>query len=318
MLNRISRRLKIIFTGKYDLDEIFRNHKIHGETLVDSRDILYYSEVTITIGIFLTLTSVILGLMIHPSFLVFLIFSALIFYFSINLDFVFLTDERLLIERRTIIDRLLSTSSITNIALDQISIIETGRARPNFPLLFGSSFFFMIGLITLFLLESPLIQFFVAYFSFVLFLLAIFALRLYRRSVTLFVVGTQSPIEIAHRKGISLNWVQKLHDTLFERIHHVTHVYKSPNDLYTKSSEFPLEMDPEFKNTIDSLSHSVEKEIIRVLYFQPCTKRQLYRQLPSFEHHLIDYALAHLSKENLIHYDRSKRVWTITGKTLES
>ncbi len=315
---KLVNKFKQLVFGKYDLQTIFNKHKIRKEMLIASQDILYYSEIPITLAFLIVVATLFFSYAVNPIFLVALLISPVMMYFSISLEFVFLTDERIIVEKRTILDKVLSTRSITNIALDQISMIKSGRARPNYPLFYLSSISLIVSGITAILTSDTVVTLIGIYFGVLSLFVLIYSLRIYRRAVTLYVVGNKAPYEIGSRKGISVYWVKKLHETVFERIHHVEHIYSSSRDLYTETDEFPLELNQQLKDILGQLSQTVEKEIYKHLFFEPRTKKQLYDDLKDFDNHLIDYGLSHLSKEGLITYDRSKRVWTITGKVPNS
>ncbi len=311
-------KLKVVIFGKYDLKSIFEKHRIPGERLIAEQDILYYSEIPLFLALIIGIVSLFLSLLLDPIFLVGIPIIILITYFSISMEFVFLTDERILIERRYLLDKILSTRTIINIALDQISIVESGRAPPNWPVSFVTMGTLLLSVFSAMITSNVFTKLIWGYVGLISTFILIYSLRLFRRAVSLFVVGSRLPIVIGARKGISVYWVKKLHETLFERIHHVEHIYSSHKELDTKINEFPLELPQNLKKVLVNLSQNVEKEIYKLLYFEPRTKKELYSELEDFDNHLIDNGLSHLSKEGMIVYDRSRRVWTITGKVPNS
>ena len=154
-----------------------------------------------------------------------------------ELELVILTNERLLIEKRGVVEKLTRTEHLQIVNIDQISSISYSRAPVNYPTIIFSSVFIFLLLIPFFLGFTsviPEINFLVEVI--ILIILAPFlylfwwGLRLTKRSIVIQVIGLTKLVTIGEKKGAPIWFLKSFQEAVFERIHHTFHSQATGTD----------------------------------------------------------------------------------------
>ncbi|OLS29114.1 MAG: hypothetical protein HeimC2_03090 [Candidatus Heimdallarchaeota archaeon LC_2] len=297
--------------GKYyhekQIDEIL----IKDEEYISGIEIIFYSEIILILTIFSVIASIILAFTLTPLFLILLIPALILIYFSLDIELIYLTSERLIIERRTIVEKMLKTSNIKSISLDQIAVISYSRA----PFQFASLFLSLLGIVT--------ISYSIMYDNFELaavfsltpisLYLAYYGLRLTKRSIEISVIGVAKPFGVGRVKGAPVWFLNDLQNMIFERVHHTFHSEES-YDIH----EFPLEYSGRVRELVKQLTRAVQKKIIQLLDEKTLSKNEIIDLMPNYSKTEIDEGMRQLRVKKYIYYHRSIRKWCLDKMTLIS
>ncbi len=319
---RLRRKLLKIVAGEYELEKEGEKHLSAHEELLASTDIIYYSEVGYALGTLQFLLSLTLltfltwkhwGWAIVGVF--FLITSTTTLFFSTQIELIFLTTERIRIRKIGLTEKMLGIANERIIALDQIALIEHGKAPFHRAALVISSFQILVAstgiVLAIMLLSYPLSLFATLFLSLILasgIRLFWFGLRITRRSLSLYVVGVRQPIAIGSLKGVPFWFIEEVQITMFERIHHYHHL----REQVVTTMEFPLQYSTGLKEALLEENKEIHRDVLMVLDTSPCSKREIMTSLPKYSPQEISEALRQLRREGKASYDHSLKKWVAT------
>ncbi len=306
MTFRISLRGKItgFVFGKYNLQNEVENTLIKDEDYISGIEIIFYDEILLLLGFLSSLFVLYISISINPIFLLILIPITIVIYFSLEVELTYLTNERLIIERRTILEKLLKTSNIKSISLDQVAVISYSRAPFQYPSLFFSAIgYVLIGYSILYDYNSVDISLVLLPISLYL---SYFGFRLTKRSIEISVIGVQKPFGIGRVKGAPLWFLNDLQDMIFERVHHTFHDEESYN-----IHENPLEYSGRLKDLVKNVNRPIQKKVLLLLDEKILSKKEIMDQLVKYSKREVDEALRQLRVMKYVFYHRSMKKWCL-------
>jgi hypothetical protein len=303
--DKLRNRLTGYIFGKYVLEKQIEGALIKGEEYISGIEIIFYDELMLILALFGSITSIVLGTIIDPLFFLILIPITTLVYFSLEVELIYLTSERLIIERRTILEKLLKTSNIKSISLDQVAVISYSRAPFQYPSLFLSA----LGIITIIL--SIIYQVNVIPITIVLMpislYLAYFGSRLTKRSIEISVIGVLKPFGVGRTKGAPLWFLNDLQNMIFERVHHTLHEDKEAQHVY----ENPLKYSGRVKELLKLIKKPLQKKILQLLDENIMSKKHIVEQCVAYSKTEIDEAMRLLRQKRYIYYHRGMKKWCL-------
>ncbi len=298
MRYKLRNKLTGIIFGKYDLKKIAKNKLVHDEKFVSGLEIIYYNEIMIFISIVIGLLSILFTFKSLFAIIP-LIISMYLIFLSLELELIFLTDERIIIEKRGILEKILNTQSELSLSLDQIAVLKYSRAPFHRQLLYISLIGLIINFIIISVISDLLLILFLSAISFVLFYMLWFGLRLNKRSIELSVIGINLPVGIGRSKGAPMSFLVDIQEMVFERIHHISHSDTDSGIKY-QVSEFPLQFSSKAKAIIEKLKDPFQQHLIKVIDQNNINIDGLYLHCHRFEKSVIDKTIQELKHKNLI------------------
>lgn len=310
--DKLRSRLTGYIFGKYVLEKQIEGTLIKEEEYISGIEIIFYDEIMLLLALFGSITSIALGIIINTLFFLILIPITTLVYFSLEVELIYLTSERLIIERRTILEKLLKTSNIKSISLDQVAVISYSRAPFQYPSLFLSA----VGFITI--IYSIVTNTNVILISIVLLPISLyltyFGSRLTKRSIEISVIGVLRPFGIGRTKGAPLWFLNDLQNMIFERVHHTLHDDEEGADLH----EHPLKYSGRVKELLKLIKKPLQKKILQLLDENIMSKEQIVEQCAEYSKTEIDEAMRLLRQKRYIYYHRGMKKWCLDKSTVIS
>ncbi|MCH8906099.1 MAG: hypothetical protein IH840_03335 [Candidatus Heimdallarchaeota archaeon] len=303
--------------GKYDLQEVGQRHLIKEEEYISGIEIISYDEVIYLLSLVGVIALVAFSISFSFLFL-FLIFPILyVVYLATELELVMLTSERVIIERRSIVEKLLKTSNIQSISIDQIAVISHSRPPFQIPTIVLGIVGFSFSVYNMLVLTETgiigLLGFHITLLPFEVYLIY-YGLRLNKRSIELAVIGVPDTIGIGRKKGAVLWFLDDLIQLIFERVHHIFHDIDEGSRVV---QEFPLEYSGTVKRLIKEINRPVQRKILELLDQMDLPKKVVLEKIAGFSKQEIDEGMRQLRESKLLYYDRSKNMWCLNRDTIE-
>lgn len=321
-LQRIYRNyITTLIVGKYNIDKISNNALLKDEEYISSIDILFYDEVLVIMAALLSVVIIYLS-QFSILFLSFLVFPVLLFYFAIQVEIIILTSERVLMEIRGLIEKILRVKNIRSISIDQIAIFSYARAPFNYAAL-AISFIGVVFLLEIF--DTPLnlseigspgivLSMMKALLIISLLYLIWYGLRLSKRSIEMSIIGISRAIGIGRRKGAPQWFVNDMEMMIYDRIHHI---YHSENTSDLKIEDFPLAYNSNVKALLRQTQKPVQRKILEQLVDSSLSKNRILQLVRGYSKIEIDEAMRQLRKIQFIFYDRSRRIWCLNSQYIQ-
>lgn len=308
--DKLRNRLTGYAFGKYNLEKQIEEILIKDEEYISGIEIIFYDEIMLLLAGIGSVLSILFGLIVSPIFFVFLLPITVLVYLSLDVELVYLTSERLIIERRTILEKLLKTSNIKSISLDQVAVISYSRAPFQYPSLFLSG----LGVITIIvsLIYDTFSTSFIILLLPISLYLAYFGFRLTKRSIEISVIGVQRPFGVGRTKGAPLVFLNDLQNTIFERVHHTFHEDEASQELH----EYPLQYSGKVKELIKQIKKPVQQKILQFLDENVMSKNQIVEQLSTYSKVEIDEAMRQLREKRYIYYHRGMKKWCLDKRVV--
>ncbi len=317
----------LFILGKSDLKEESRDILMENEELIATTEIVYYSEMFYALIFVVLIANLgVIFFLIWTGNLIFIIiplivilFSILMLYYATEVQKIFLTNERLVINHLSLFEKILRVPRNESILLDQIAIIKYSRAPFNKGALTSGTIILISSLILQLLLfqristhifllilsisfESLLIAFSIYLFT--------FGARLTKRALELYVIGITRPIVIGQFKGIPLWFVNELHKAVLERVHHTFHASKEILQLY----EFPLESSSTLKTILENENKELHRKILFLLDKKNLDFDEIAKNLPDCTEERIRETLNELVDEELVEFNDTTKKWAVKWK----
>lgn len=308
---KLRNRITGFFFGKYDLKSIAREKLVQKEKYVSGVEIINYNEMMIASSVLLFIMSIVAGAFFPPLFIL-LPISLFFIFLSLDLELVMLTDERVILEKRGFVEKLLRVNNEISLSLDQIAVISYGRAPFNRPALL-TSFLGILPLVIYSTLRDASNNFdlMILIPLFIIFLyLGWWGLRLDKRSIELSIIGVLKNIGIGRNKGVPLWFLSDVQTRVFERIHHLFHEEKLKG-VKADVQEYPLKYSGTAKHMINELHDPIHHHIIKFLDSENYTKKELNEHCTICQSIDMDEAIRHLRRKKFIYYDKSKKLWKL-------
>jgi hypothetical protein len=309
---------------KYQLENVAKNYMTKQEQYIKSIEIIFWGEEVYLILAFLLSVNLIAGYLISPILLLLiLVYTPFLLLMGSELELVMLTDERVLIEKRTIIEKISRTQQFQSVALDQVAMINYSRAPVNLGLLLFTILGFLASIIPLVMnfysevqLDSTITLGIPILLFFPLLYLFWFALRLTKRSIELAVIGLPQTVGIGRTKGVPVWFMIELQKILTERIHHIYHeeVKDELDDVDVEMREFPLQFSSLVKDLVKEAGDSIAKALIMQLDQEVLDIEEIYRTLPNYTTAHIDDELSYLKNKTIILYNSEKDQWELNRR----
>ncbi|MHA2338477.1 MAG: hypothetical protein ACXACX_14320 [Candidatus Hodarchaeales archaeon] len=310
--------------GRYQLENVAKNYMTKREKFIKSVEIIFWGEeVYLILGILIAI-NLIAGYFISPILLILiLIYTPFLLLMGSELELIMLTDERVLIEKRTIIEKISRTQQFQAVALDQVAMINYSRAPVNLGLLIFTILGFIASLMPLVMnfysevqLESTLTLGIPILLFLPLLYLFWFALRLTKRSIELAVIGLSQPVGIGRKKGAPVWFMIELQKILTERIHHIYHeeIKDELDDVDVEMREFPLQFSSLVKDLVKEAGDSIAKALIMQLDQEALDVEEIYRTLPNYTTAHVDDELSYLKNKTIILYNSEKNQWELNRR----
>jgi hypothetical protein len=121
-------RLIGFILGRYELEKESKKLLHTEEQFISGTEIVKYNESIYILNILLFVVILLLAIT-NTLFIVFLMFIPLLFLFSNELELIILTNDRVIVIKRTILEKIFRIQNETSIPLDQIVILTYSRAR---------------------------------------------------------------------------------------------------------------------------------------------------------------------------------------------
>ncbi len=302
-------RVTAFLFGKYNVNNIATELMIREEEFITSFENIYYDEVMLVSSVGIFLMGILLSVYLSPFFLLLLLPPFLLVYFALELEIVFLTNERLFIEKKGIIEKILRVRNIQTVSLEQIAILQYRRAPINYPGLTFALVMLGLGILPPILVTNGLTILIAVPIVAVSLYLFWFSLRLSKRSIELNIIGVQNLMGIGRTKGAPMWFLKELQQLVFERIHHYEKAEYS-NNSHRVLLEYPL-MYPEWvKDLIQKQPQEVEREMVRMLFEESGDFNSLVERCREFTPNQIEQALRKLKTRGIIYFSDKKK-WEI-------
>ena len=311
MRAKLRNNLTGFFLGKYDVKEIAKETMIEREVYKTSFENIFYNEALIILSPVISIALIGLAIFYSPWIIFALLIVPPMIFFALELELVFLSDERVFIERKGILEKLLNTRNVRTVSLEQIAIIAYKRAPVNRPLLlFG--LIGISGLIALtFFVELYLII--IASITALIFLYIIwFSLRLTKRSIELSVIGSLRDVGLGRTKGAPVSFLADLQELVFERIHHYER-HRADSKALLNIEEFPLRHQGKVKEMVKMAENELQKRIIAKIALENQDINKLVKTLKIYSKVAVEEELLYLEKQSLIEKDELSSNWKIKG-----
>ena len=294
--------------GKYNVEKLGKSKLIHEEKYLSGVEIINYNEILIIISALLLVLTVFLNFL-SPWYNLILIIAMLLIYFALDIELVMLTDERVIIEKRGVIEKITNIKNEVSLSLDQIAVFKYGRAPINIALL-SFSLTSIISITVLMIVVELQVVFIILNIILLITLLMLlwYSLRLNKRSIELSVIGVKTKISIGRNKGVPYWFMTDTQKTVFERIHHTVHEGKH-SGLKSDISEFPLQFSSRAKDYISQLDNIISQHIIKFLDQGDKTLDEIDKFCPEFDLEDIMIKLRVMRMKRYIDYDDEKHIW---------
>lgn len=297
--------------GKYNLDEQVTEYLVNDEEYISGLEIIEYNENLYLLSIIFAILSIGMSILYTPLFLLLILISLYLIFISTELELVYLTSERLIIEKRTFVEKILKTNNVKSISVDQIAVVSFARAPFQLPsIIIGSVIIASVTLDILFDIIglNTILAVFVLTLSLYLFW---FGLRLAKRSIEISVIGVVESIGIGRKKGAPIWFLDELHQIIFERVHHTFHSGSEADSIDSSLQEFPLEYSGIVKELIKRINRPIQKKILQLLDESNLTKKVLESKLPKYSKVEIGEGMRQLRRKRYVFYNRSMNVWCL-------
>ncbi|MFX0113790.1 MAG: hypothetical protein ACFFB3_04525 [Candidatus Hodarchaeota archaeon] len=308
-------RLTGFLFGFYNLDKEVKGLLNEDEQYISGYQIVQFNESYYILGIFYIIIATVLAVLYSLFFLLLLLVVPVFILFSYELELVFLTNDRLIIVKRRVLERLFRIQDETSIKLDQIVILSYSRAPLNRNALYAC--FLGVILIIAFVpadeilaLPSylPILVFFLLFFP----LLYLFwqGLRLTKRSVELYIIGVPQPYGVGRTKGIPLWFVYDIQNLVLGFVH-------SSLQLLTQKEKQLLNERDRYYEPIKEIIHAfpdeeqVQKEMLLLLNEKRRSKKELMKKTPTYSKNEFDRHFKALRKKRMIFFDKTTKTWAI-------
>lgn len=316
MVLKILQRNRIagFLLGHYNLENESKRLLTEDEQLISSTETVIYNE-SIYLLTFVLFSLILAGGLFYPSILIFWVILPIILLFSNELEIFILSNDRIIIVHRSIVEKILRIQNETSIRLDQIVVMSNTRAPINKNAFVGSLFVFLITITLIFLQNTIKILNTFLFLSIITCLavgLYIFwvSLRLTKRSVELIIVGVSTPIWIGRTKGIPLWFVFDLQTLVFSAIpSSISHVTISSSSV-TEGATSPLSTLEELTNATPIELHKLILKEIDQYYLR---RKELLGRFPSYSRAEVGKAMAQLRKKRFIYFDRRLKRWLVNN-----
>lgn len=308
---KLRNRITGFFFGKYDLENIVRDKLVQKEKYVSGVEIINYNEGMIASAVLLFVISIFAGAF-FPLLFILIPLSLYFIFLSLDLELVMLTDERIILEKRGFVEKLLRVNNEISLSLDQIAVISYGRAPFNRPALLTS----FLGIISLTVYStlrdaSKYVDLILIIPLFIILLyLGWWGFRLGKRSIELSIIGVLKSVGIGRNKGVPLWFLSDVQTRVFERIHHIFHEEKLKG-VKADVQEFPLKYSGVAKHMINELHDPIHHHIIKFLDSENYTKKELNKHCTMCQSVDMDEAIRHLRRKKYIFFDKSKKLWKL-------
>jgi hypothetical protein len=223
-----------------------------------------------------------------------------------------LTNDRIIVVRRAILEKVLKIQNETSIALDQIVILSYSRAPLNRNALFACG----IGIISIPLLilnheNIPLHEFLKYIIIIILSIITLYlfwtGLRLTRRSIELALIGVPEHYGIGRSKGVPIWFVFDIQNLVFGKL-------RSSVPLLVKKETSQGEKDQYYtsiQDLVDSTPIELHKKILIELNKRSQTKKQVIAKLASYSKNEINRSFTQLRKKRIIYFNPKTDTWAI-------
>lgn len=306
-------RNKIIgyFIGRYNLDSESKRILNKEEKFISGVEIVQFNESIYILSFIWLLLVVLLAYFLSFYFMILVLFFPVILLFSNELEMDILTNERIVIIKRTIFERFLRITNESSIALDDIVLMKYGRAPFNKnALYFSISSFIAIFLVLIaenfykidLLIETPLIVLLLLISSYLLWL----GLRLSKRSLELTIIGVNESIGIGRTKGVPLWFIYEIQTLIFDSLpSNLTKI--SPEDYKKITDDILIPI----KDLIDATPFELHKKIISFINNKQVDIIDLYSNLQDYSKPEINKAFKDLRKKKFIYFNRKIGKWAL-------
>jgi hypothetical protein len=307
--------------GKYSLDEETKKISLlQDEDIITSTDLVYYTELLYIVILFVSIAGLLIGIIgLNSKDLFILLFTSigvllilclmiLLLVSATRIEFVFLTTERIIIKYYGILEKFLRVRRESTLSLDQVAIISFGRAPLNRGALITSFLGFVVGIFPLFFLSDNI-------FAVITGLLIVggtlwlffFGLRLNRQTLDIHTVGMVIPFRIGQVKGLPRGFVDKVHQAIFERVHHRKHTF--PSSELLSSLEFPLETSHALKKALERVPNELGRKLLLFLDNQSAGIDLLVENFPDKSRKEIEKELKVLEEKDCITFQTTSEAW---------
>ena len=314
---KIRNKLTGFLFGKYNLESIATKKLVQKESYVSGVEIINYNEQMILSSIILMAIGILAGIF-YPILLILVPFSFFLIFLSLDLELVMLTDERIIIEKKGLVEKLLGVNNEISLSLDQIAVISYGRSPFNKPAMI-TSIVSLLTLITYSTLRDSN-KYFDLFILIPLFIITLYlvwwGLRLGKRSVELSIIGVLKNVGIGRNKGVPLWFLSDLQTRVFERIHHLFHEERIKG-VKADILEYPLQYSSIAKHMINELHDPIHHHIIKFLDRENYTKKELNQHCPICHSVDMDEAIRYLRLKKFIYYDKSNKIWKLNREIKE-
>ena len=299
------------FIGRYNLDSESKKILNKNEKYVSGVEITQFNESIYFLSFIWLIFVIIISYFLSIYFLVLLVFFPVILLFSNELEMDILTNDRIVIIKRTIFERFLRITNESSIALDDIVLMKYGRAPFNKNALYFSVSGFSILIFLLIvenyyhidlLLQTP----FVILLLLIILYLFWIGLRLRKRSLELSIIGVNEAIGIGRTKGVPLWFIYEIQTLIFDSI--PSNIKKiSPEDYKKLSDEILVPI----QDLINATPFELHKKIISYINNKQVDVNDIYNNLQGFTKHDINKAFKDLRKKRFIYFDRKSGKWCL-------
>lgn len=244
-------------------------------------------------------------------FVILIIFFPIILLFSNELEMNILTNERIVIIKRTIFERFLRITNESSIALDDIVLIKYGRAPFNKNALYFSftSFITIFAIIILeyfykidLLIETPIIILLLVVTTYLFWI----GLRLSKRSLELTIIGVSESIGIGRTKGVPLWFIYEIQTLIFDSLPSTINKI-SPEDYKKITDDILIPI----QDLINATPFELHKKIISTINTKQIDISELYANLKEYPKNEINKAFKDLRKRKFIYFNRKTGKWIL-------
>ncbi|MFX0116057.1 MAG: hypothetical protein ACFFB3_16015 [Candidatus Hodarchaeota archaeon] len=308
-------RLAGFLFGFYNLNKEAKGLMSEDENYISGYQIIQFNESYYILTIFYMIIATILAVLYSLLFLLLLLAVPVFILFSYELELVFLTNDRIIIVKRRVLERLFKIQDETSIKLDQIVILSYSRAPLNRNALYAC--FLGVILIIVFIpadeilaLPSylPILMLFVIFFP-ILYLFWL-GLRLTKRSVELYIIGVPQPYGIGRNKGIPLWFVFDIQNLVLGFVH-------SSLQLLAQKEKQRLDEKDRYYEPIREIirafpdEQQLQKEMLLLLNEKRRSKKELMKKTPTYPKNEFNRHFQALRKKRLIFFDKTTNTWAI-------
>ena len=321
MVNLKNRITGFVF-GKYNLRAIAKELLIKREEYVSGFENIYY-DVSLLVGSLISsVLLIILAILFSPWLFFSLLLPPFVIFFALELELVFLSNERVFIERRGTIEKLFKTRNIISISLEQIAVLSYKRAPVNIPALaFGM--ITVVGSILIAIFGKPTLKSPISSLVLLISILVAISqiavlwggLRLNKRSIELSVIGVAKAIGIGRTKGAPQWFLEDVQELVFERIHHYESA-KKEQGIEAIFTEFPFRHSASLKRAIQNLETDLERRVLLEFDRNELNFDMIKEKFPDETEEKLDEVVNKLKQRKFIHFKRDKSAWALSRENL--